>query len=53
MVSDADALLFWPGWILGLWGAGLLVHGWEVWGRRPSSEEEIRREVQRQGGSHV
>ena len=44
---------FWPGWILGLWGAGLLVHGSEVWGRRPISEEEIRREVQRQGGSHA
>jgi len=44
---------FWPGWILGLWGAGLLVHGWGVWGRRPISEEEIRREVQRQGGSHA
>ena len=44
---------FWPGWILGLWGAAVLVHGWDVWGRRPISEEEIRREVERQGGSQA
>jgi hypothetical protein len=44
---------FWPGWILGLWAAGLLVHAWDVWGRRPITEEEIRREIDRQTGSHA
>jgi 2TM domain-containing protein len=44
---------FWPGWILGFWGAGLLVHAWDVWGRRPISEEDIRREIKRQTGSHA
>jgi 2TM domain len=44
---------FWPGWLLGLWGAGLLMHAWDVWGRRPITEEAIRREVDRQTGSHA
>jgi len=44
---------FWPGWLLGLWAAGLLVHAWDVWGRRPITEEQIRREVDRQTGSHA
>jgi hypothetical protein len=38
---------FWPGWLIGLWGAALLVHAWDVWGRRPITEEEISREVGR------
>jgi len=42
---------FWPGWILGLWGAGLAIHAWDVWGRRPISDEDIRREVDRHSGS--
>ena len=43
---------FWPGWIIGLWGAGLLVHAWDVWGRRPISEGDIRREIERETRSH-
>jgi hypothetical protein len=42
---------FWPGWLIGLWGAGLLIHGWDVWFRRPITEQEIRREMARQTGS--
>jgi 2TM domain len=42
---------FWPGWALGIWGAGLLMHAWTVWGQRPITEEEIRREMQRRGSS--
>ena len=41
---------FWPGWLIGLWGAGLLMHAWSVWGRRPVTEEDIRRELDRHGG---
>ena len=44
---------FWPGWLLGLWGAGLVMHALDVFGRRPITEEQIRREVDRQGGSHA
>ncbi len=42
---------FWPGWLIGVWGAGLLMHAWDVWGRRPITEEDIRRELDRHGGS--
>jgi hypothetical protein len=44
---------FWPGWLLGLWGAGLVMHAWDVWIRRPITEEDIRREVDRHSGSHA
>ena len=44
---------FWPGWLLGLWGAGLLVHAWDVWGHRQITEADIRREMERQSGGHA
>ena len=36
---------FWPAWILGCWGIGLLLHAWSIWGRRPITEEDVRREM--------
>lgn len=36
---------FWPAWILGCWGMGLVLHAWSVWGRRPITEEDVRREM--------
>lgn len=44
---------FWPGWLMGVWGAGLVVHAWDVWMRQPITEEDIRREVDRHSGSHA
>lgn len=44
---------FWPGWIVGLWGAGLLIHAWDVWGRRPITEADITRELDRQNRRHA
>lgn len=41
---------FWPGWVLGGWGIGVLLHAWEVYGRRPISEQDILKEMNRQGG---
>lgn len=38
---------FWPGWILGLWGAFLLLDGWNLYYRRPITEEEIDEELRR------
>ena len=57
--ADTRELVLWAGftglgaWLLGLWGAGLVMHAWEVWFRRPITEEDIRRELQRHGGSHA
>lgn len=36
---------FWPAWILGCWGIGLALHAWTIWGRRPITEEDVRREM--------
>lgn len=38
---------FWPGWVLGAWGIGLVMHAWDTFGRRPISEEDIQREMAR------
>ena len=31
---------FWPGWVLGAWGIGLLFHAWATFGQKPIREEE-------------
>ena len=38
---------FWPVFLLFLWGIGLVLHAWEAYWRKPVSEDEIRREMQR------
>ena len=47
---------FWPGWVLGGWGIGLLFHAWATFGQKPIHEDEIRREMdrlrRREGASH-
>ena len=37
---------FWPAWIIGCWGAGLILHAWEAFFRRPVTEAEIDEELQ-------
>lgn len=44
---------FWPVWVIAGWGVGLVLHAWEVFGRRrPITEDDIRREMERLGGAH-
>ena len=38
---------FWPAWILGGWGIGLVFHAWNVFGQKPIGEAEIQREMER------
>jgi 2TM domain len=38
---------FWPGWILGGWGIGVVLHGWDVFLRQPITEADVDREVER------
>jgi len=38
---------FWPGWLMGCWGFGLLMHTWDVLWRRPITEADIDRELRR------
>jgi hypothetical protein len=32
---------FWPAWVLGAWGAGLAMHAWDTFLRRPVTEADI------------
>jgi hypothetical protein len=41
---------FWPAWILAAWGVGLVLHGWDTFVRKPITEADIDRELQRQRG---
>ncbi len=41
---------FWPAWILGGWGVGLVLHAWDTFLRRPVTEADIDKEVQRRRG---
>jgi hypothetical protein len=38
---------FWPAWVLGLWGIGLILNAWDVFWRRPITEADIDREVKK------
>jgi hypothetical protein len=44
--ATTGAGYFWPGWVLGGWGVGLVLHVWD-YTRRPISETDIDREVGR------
>jgi uncharacterized membrane protein YecN with MAPEG domain len=39
---------FWPAWVMGGWGIGLVLHAWTVFGQRPITESEIQHEIQRE-----
>lgn len=36
---------FWPAWMIGLWGIGLVFHGWDVW--RPITDRDVDAELDR------
>lgn len=39
---------FWPAWVIAGWGAGLVLHAWEVFVRRPVTEADVDTELRRQ-----
>ncbi len=41
---------FWPVFIIGGWGIGLIMNAWDVYWRRNITEEDIRREERRHTG---
>jgi hypothetical protein len=41
---------FWPVWVLGGWGIGLVMHAWDVFLRRPVTEADIDAELRRHSG---
>ena len=38
---------FWPAWIIGLCGVGLIMNVWDVYFRRPVTEHDIEQELKR------
>lgn len=38
---------FWPAWVIGLWGVGLVLHAWDAFIRRPISEADVDAEMRR------
>ncbi|HVQ89715.1 MAG TPA: 2TM domain-containing protein [Mycobacteriales bacterium] len=41
---------FWPAWVLALWGIGLVMHAYDVFVRRPITEQDIDTELRRRHG---
>ena len=39
---------FWPAWVIGGWGMGLVLHAWDVFLRRPVTEADVEAELRRQ-----
>jgi hypothetical protein len=42
----------WPAWISGGWGIGLVMNAWDVYMRRPITDADIRRQVERTRHQH-
>jgi hypothetical protein len=40
---------FWPVWLMGAWGIGLVLHAWNAFFMRPITEEDIEREMRKDG----
>ena len=38
---------FWPIWVIAGWGVGLALNAWTVYFERPITEDDIRREMER------
>ena len=40
---------FWPIWVMAGWGVGLVMHGYDVYFRRPITDADIDAEMRRSG----
>jgi fatty acid desaturase len=38
---------FWPAWVLGAWAIGLVLHAWDVFLRRPVTDDDVEAELRR------
>jgi hypothetical protein len=39
---------FWPVFVIGIWGIGLVMNAWDVYWRPQITEEDIQREIERE-----
>ena len=49
-ITDSHGF-FWPVFIIGIWGIGLVMNAWDVYFRKPITEHELEREIGRLEGS--
>ena len=49
--SITGAGYFWPAWVMGAWGIGIVMHAYTVFFQRPITEDEIQREMHKRGGA--
>jgi hypothetical protein len=45
-----DHGFFWPVFVIGGWGIGLVMNAWDVYWRRDITEGDIQRQIRRGGG---
>ncbi len=38
---------FWPAWVIGAWSIGLVLHAWDVFIRRPVTDQDVEAELHR------
>ena len=38
---------FWPGWVLAVWGLGLILRGWDLFYRPEVTEADVQREMRK------
>lgn len=38
---------FWPGFVIGFWAIGLVMHAWAAFVSRPITDADVQREVER------
>ncbi len=48
-VSKDNGDFFWPIFVIVGWGIGVIANAWDVYGRKPITEDEIRREERLRG----
>jgi 2TM domain-containing protein len=47
MWAITGAGYFWPAWVMLGWGVGLVLNIWDVYFRRPVTEHDVDRELER------
>jgi hypothetical protein len=41
-------VFFWPVFPIAIWGIGVVMNAWDVYGRPPITEQDIQREIERE-----
>ena len=48
MWAATGAGYFWPAWVMGCWGMGLVLHAWETFVRRAVTDADVEAELERE-----